>query len=838
MDFWPVLALTPVCAREKLTRMKTTRRACFAALSVCTLTAAYLCSEGDVHAGEGQWTPDQIEKLDAKKLADLGLELSAEQLWNAQGDENNGGLMRAAVNLSGCSAAFISKQGLIATNHHCAYGALQANSTPEHDYLHDGFVARTQAEELPAKGRSVKVLRKQSDVTKRIKDAADAAKDDTARDEVIDRTSKQIVDDCEAGGDGISCQVASFYNGSEYRLFEYVEFRDIRVVYAPPASVGEYGGEVDNWMWPRHTGDFALLRAYASAEQKPAEPADTNVPYEPANFLEVSTDGVSDGDFVAILGYPGRTQRYLSAAEVKRNIEQILPGIVDLYGEWIAILEAQAKRDEAVNIKVAATKKSLANRHKNSRGMLAGLDHMKLLEKRSKEEAELAQWANGEGREAYKGVLEELTELSDEARATHDADFLLGALYYGPRSFAVAIDLVRNAHAKTLPDLERPSGFRDRDQKRLWSRQEGRLRDYDLEVDVELMASLLARVAKLDAVEGATADAWGELSKVVTSKGGEPGNPRAFMGRARTLISGSTVQNEDELKALWDSATPASLAKSKDPLIKAAVGLVARYEERDAREKKRGGALARLRPKYFEMLRELREGPIYPDANSTLRFSYATVRGYDKWDGTTQSPQSTLTEAVDKHTGAEPFNLPAKVRQKAPAAKHTYWSDPKLGDLPLCFMSDGDTTGGNSGSPVIDGKGRLVGFNFDRVWENIAGDFAYYDGHSRNISADVRHLLWMLDEVDDAAHILEEIGLAKFKDAPAKPTEGLVVPKGEDAEAPEAPAEAQTPADTSPASEPEKKGMCSIGGAGSVGWLGLLALVGLVRRRRPTPAEG
>jgi hypothetical protein len=832
VGFWPVVALTHVGAREKLTRMKASRRARFAALSVCSLTAAYLCSVGDVHAGEGQWTPDQIEKLDAKKLKELGLELSAKELWNADGDEKTGGLMRAAVNLSGCSAAFISNEGLIATNHHCAYGALQANSTPEHDYLHDGFVARSRSEELPAKGRSVKVLRKQSDVTKQIRDVADAAKDDTARDEVIDRTSKQIVDTCEAAGEGISCQVASFYNGSEYRLFEYVEFRDVRVVYAPPASVGEYGGEVDNWMWPRHTGDFALLRAYATSEQKPAEPADSNVPYKPAKFLEVSTDGVSEGDFVAILGYPGRTQRYLSAAEVKRNIEQILPGIVDLYGEWISILEAQAKRDEAVKIKVAATKKSLANRHKNSRGMLAGLDHMKLLDKRSKEEAELKEWTKGEGREAYKGVLGGLTELSDEARATHDADFLLGALYYGPRSFAIAIDLVRNAQAKTLPDLERPYGFRDRDQKRLWSRQEGRLRDYDLEVDVELMASVLSRVAKLDAAEGAKPDAWGELSKVVASKGGEPGNRRAFMGRARTLVSGSSVQKEEELKALWDSATPASLAKSKDPLIEAAVSLVARYDEREARNKKRGGALARLRPKYFEMLRELREGPIYPDANSTLRFSYATVRGYDKWDGAKQTPQSTLGEAVAKHTGAEPFDLPAKVRQKAPAAKHTYWSDPTLGDLPLCFMSDGDTTGGNSGSPVIDGKGRLVGFNFDRVWENIAGDFAYFDGHSRNISADARHLLWMLDEVDDAAHILEEIGVAKYKDAPAKPTEGATAPVAEDAKAEDAPAEPKADADAGPAAEPEKKGLCSIGGEGSASGLGLLALIGLIRRRR------
>ncbi len=714
---------------------------------------------------EGQWTPDQLVEL-AERLKEAGLKLSPRQLWVADGDERSGGLLRAAVKLDGCTGAFVSPQGLIATNHHCAYGALQANSSVEHDYLRDGFLAGDGRAELPAKGRTVRVLRKQSDVSDQIRPGADAMSDDAARDAFIDRKRKEIVDACEAKDPQLRCSVDGFYNGSEYRLFEYLELRDLRVVYAPPASVGEYGGEIDNWMWPRHTGDFALMRAYVGADGKAADPAPSNRPYDPGQWLKVSTEGVSPGDFVAVLGYPGRTQRYLSAAEVQRNLEQILPGTVDLYGEWISILEEQAQRDPAVKIKVAALEKSLANRHKNARGMIDGLEHMKLLEARRTEDEKLKAWAGREENKKYAGVLPGLDALSEQARAHHEVDTLLSATRRGPNGLAIAIDLVRRARARQKPDLERPAGFRERDEARTWSRQERRLRDFDAEVDAQLLASILSRVAAVDAEAGAPQ--FGELSRIASSKGGRPKDRRAFIGRGRSLASGSAVTDAEKLGALWKEATPESLARSKDPLIAAAVSLVDLMDAAEARHAAAAGLRAKLRPAYFEMLRELRGGPIYPDANGTLRFSYASVRAYTKWDGSAQSEQTTLSEAVAKHTGAEPFDLPAKVRQGAKAAKQTYWSDPQLGDLGLCFLSDADTTGGNSGSPVIDADGRLVGFNFDRVWENIAGDFSYASGHSRNVSADVRYLLWMLDEIEDAGPLLDELGVAAVRDAPAR----------------------------------------------------------------------
>ena len=398
-------------------------RVCSPARSLALGLLASLVLAAPARADEGQWMPSQIAELDQARLRELGLELAPEQLWNGEG-----GLMRAAVNLSGCSAAFISADGLIATNHHCAYGAIQANSSVEHDYLKDGFVARSREQELPGKDLSVRVLERIDDVTAQVQAAADAAPDDRARAQAIDRARKQIVDECEKSGPALRCEVATFYSGSQYQRFTYRELRDVRLVYAPPAAIGEFGGEIDNWMWPRHTGDFSLLRAYAGADNQAAEPAASNVPYKPAQWLRPAHTGVKPGDFVAVLGYPGVTQRYLPVIEAERYIDQVFPARIDLYGEWIAIFEALGGRDPAVGIKVAASKKSLANRHKNAEGMIAGLRAMQLVERRKAEEAALEQWALRPENAGYADVLPEIRALSQERRDGFAGEFLLESL--------------------------------------------------------------------------------------------------------------------------------------------------------------------------------------------------------------------------------------------------------------------------------------------------------------------------------------------------------------------------------------------------------------------------
>ncbi|MDC0720538.1 S46 family peptidase [Nannocystis bainbridge] len=796
---------------------------CLGLVAVVALTAA------PARADEGQWMPGQIVELDRGKLSAMGLELPLEQLWS-----DNTGLMRAAVNLSGCSAAFVSAEGLIATNHHCAHGAIQAVSSVEHDYLKDGFLARTRAEELAGKGLTVRVLERIDDVTAEVLAEASALKDDRARAQAIDRARKQLVDACEKPGGGLRCEVAAFYNMSLFQRFTYRELRDVRLVYAPPAAIGEFGGEVDNWMWPRHTGDFTLLRAYVGAAGEPADKAEANVPYKPQAWLPVAHTGVKAGDFVAVLGYPGNTERYLPLSEVERHESQIFPARIDLLGEWVAILEELGATDKARGIKVASSKKSLANRLKNARGMLAGFSAIGLLERRRAEEAALEKWAAEADDRAFQKVLPALRALSQDRKDSFAHDYLLEQVPNGPNLLGLAIDLVRRARERQKPDLERSAGYMDRNEKKLWDRQERRLRDFDPEVEAHLLASVIARAQALPAgwklyafkdmsPEAAAAKMVGVLGaaafKDMDAKTGS-GRER-YLKQARQLIARTKLLGEGKAKGLFDAADPAALAASGDPIVALALALAPAIEAAEARGETRAGVLSRLGPAYFTMLRKVRSGPVYPDANGTLRLSYASIAGYKPREGLMATPQTTLSGQLAKVTGEEPFTMPERVLAAVPKARDTYWADPILGDVPIDFLSSADTTGGNSGSPVINGRGQFIGLNFDRVWENIAGDFGYSE-RSRNIIVDVRYLLWLLDQVEDAGALLDELGVGGLRVAGARSH------TGEGSPGPAA-AGAAALATTCPQ---ERRGCGCASGPEPAPWWLLGGLLGLRRRRR------
>jgi len=755
--------------------------------------------------------PKQIAELDAGELSRLGLQLTAKEVWNP----DDFGLMAAIVNYGGCSAGFISNKGLIATNHHCAYGAIQAVSTVEHDYLANGFMAAAEGDELRAKGKTVKVLEKITDVTKEIQAAGDGITDPAALARASDLAGKKLVAECEKA-EHRSCSIAVFYNGSEVQLHEYLELSDVRLVYAPPSGIGNFGGEVDNWMWPRHSGDFSLVRAYVAPDGSPAEYSKDNVPYEPKRFLEVGTQGVRPGSFVAVLGFPGHTDRYLPAAEMRRQMEQFLPSRVALYGEWIDILNEEGQRDPAVKIKVAAKLRGLANRHKNARGMLEGIKRDKLLERREVEEVSLAKWAAGAKKaKGYDAVLPALAELAAKRRATFERDFLLDNLT-GPGSLGTAINLVRRARERGKPDLERVSTYMDRGEKRLWSRIEGRLRDYDATVDTRLMSALFGRIEALP-------------------EGARFANVRA--ADVPALLSATQINDEAFVRGLFDAADTAAIEASRDPMIVLARELVVAIEQHHEEDLQRNGNMLELGPKYFEMLRAVRKGPVYPDANGTLRFSYATVKGYNPRDGLTATPQTTVAGQVAKHTDEEPFNLSDKLLAAAATSKDSVWADPALGDVPVCFLATGDTTGGNSGSPMVDGHGRWIGLNFDRVWENIAGDFGYEMGRSRNVAVDVRYLLWNLDAVDGATRLLQEMGLAdkRGKRSPAAGGAAATQPEPGDSDKGGAAigtplAKTNKPGDSAPQGHPP--GGCGCGTTPTnAGWAFML-LAPLFRRRR------
>lgn len=769
---------------------------------IVAILLALCCVAPRVHADEGQWPPDRIGELDKSRLASLGFRLSTTDLYS-----ENGGLMRAAVNIGGCSAALVSADGLIATNHHCAYRAIQQNSTPEKDYLANGFVAKDRQSELQGKGYNVLVLRSIRDVTPELRKVEVAAKDDYERMLGIERKKKELVLDCEKKQKGLRCEVATFYMGSEYKLFESLELVDVRLVYAPPAGIGEFGGEIDNWMWPRHTGDFALMRAYADAKGNSSEYSDKNVPYRPASFLKMSAEGVQPGDFVAVLGYPGRTQRYLRALEIERQMKQALPESAEFLSSWVGLLEKQATRNKDIAIKVAAQKKGFANSAKNSKGMLEGLGHLGLLERRRDEEKRLAEWLKSPGREKQASAVGELDEMVKERERVFLRELLLGNALRGPNLLGVAVDLVRRAKESAKPDLEREEAFMDRNAVRLWKNQERRLRDFDAEVDAALLASLAVRAKNLPAEM-----AIDTLARLAT--GDEAATAKSLAAKLR----GSTLAKTESTKKLFHG--PASAVDSStDFLLVLARALVIEIEAMEKLQKTREGRVLRTGPSYFEALRAVTKKPFYPDANGTLRLSYATVSGYVPKDGLTATPQTVLGGAVKKHTGAPPFELPKAVLDKARGAKDSYWSDPTLGDVPTCFLSNADTTGGNSGSPVIDGNGRLVGLNFDRVWENIAGDFGWGADRSRNISVDVRYMLWLLDRVAGADAILQELGVAGFRSQPTR--RGREAP----ASTPPAPSNGRTP-------EARGCGCSFVRHDPHVGWmLTLLALVVPARRR-------
>ncbi|MBL8226996.1 MAG: S46 family peptidase [Bryobacterales bacterium] len=688
-------------------------------------------------AEEGKWTPPQMLEFDAKHLASLGLRIAPRDLWDpAKGS----GLLSAAISTSGCSAGFVSATGLLATNHHCIFGILQEHSTPQNDLATNGFLARTREAELPGKTMRITVPKAFRDVTAEIEAAAAKAPNDLVRYEIIERKRKEITAACESKP-ARRCLVATYDGGVQYLLQEMIEIRDVRLAYAPARSIGEYGGEVDNWMWPRHTGDFGIARAYVSPNGEPAFHSKDNVPYRPEKFFPISQRPLKEGDFVMVLGYPGVTYRSLLAEEMRERRDRYYTRRVDLFGEWIQIFEDVSRRSAEGRIAVAADLKSMLNRFKNAQGQIEGFRRGNLLERQQEAEEAVATWAAArpEWRDAA-GARKELLRHFEERLTTWERDFLLDNIQYGSKALYFAVTLARLSRERQKPDLERDEDYMDRNLSRLRANLERAQKSYFPEADQRMLEAFLSRVHKLPSSQRITA-----LDGIANSD-----LPR--------LYASSKVLNVADRLAMFHE-TEAQLKSHKDPLLDIGFALddqMARVRETDNRWQ---GTVSRLRPKWRRAVAAHAGKPVAPDANRTLRVSFAHVKGYTPRDGMRFVPFTTLSGILQKNTGQDPFDAPKPVLEAASAKRYGKYRDAVLHDVPVNFLATGDTTGGNSGSPVINGFGELAGLNFDRVWENVANDFGYNPALARNVSADVRYLLWTLSEIEKADELLRELGI-------------------------------------------------------------------------------
>jgi hypothetical protein len=702
-------------------------------------------------AVEGKWTPEQVLEHDPAWLRKLGLAIPPEKLWTKDG----AGLLEAAVRIEGCSAGFISPQGLLITNHHCAFSILQQHSTPGRDLITHGFLARTPAEELPGPGVRATLPHRLTDVTREVEAAVPAGADDLARYRAIDRKQKEMVAACEKA-EHHRCQVAAFDGGLRYVLVDSLELPDVRLVYAPPRAVGDYGGETDNWSWPRHVGDFALLRVYAGPDGQPAPKGEASVPYRPRHFFPVSPRGVEPDGFVMVAGYPGLTFRSYTEAEMRERAELYYPRRAELYRAWIDLMEAASKRDDAARIALADRIKGLANNEKSSRGQVAGIRRGKTLEKKTAAEREILAWAakRPDQKEAL-AAHDELAALIARRRGTWDRDFLLTQMRAGPKPLDLALTLARWAGEKAKPDLEREPDYQERNRERIAERLERDQKRLDPPAEAALLTDLLARFAALP--EGSRVPA-------VESLLGGARDRAAIRPRADELLAHTRVTDPAERKRMFEESEE-QLRARRDPLLDLAFALDRELRDLKERDDRFQGAVSRLRPRWQRAVIAHAGRPVAPDANSTLRVSFARVQGYAPRDGVWMTPQTTVGGVVEKNTGEEPFAAPAELLAAAPQAPASRWADPRLKDVPVDFLADADTTGGSSGSPVVNGRGELVGVNFDRVWENVANDFGYNPDVARSISVDVRYMLWLMETLhgEAAEPLLREMGVAGKK---------------------------------------------------------------------------
>ena len=700
-------------------------------------------------ADEGMWLPSLI----SQRIGDMqekGFKLNAEDIYSI----NQASLKDAVVLFGrGCTGELISPEGQLITNHHCGYGQIQQHSSVEHDYLKDGFWAMSRDEELPNKGLTVSFLERMEDVTDRVLEGYSPEMTEAQRAELVKKNSKAIIDEVTKEGKGLRATVEALYYGNQYFMFLYREYADVRLVGAPPSSIGKFGGDTDNWMWPRHTGDFSMFRIYADKDNNPAPYSKENVPYRPKKYFRISTKGVHEGDFTFIYGFPGRTQEYIHSEGV-RYIEEIGdPHKIALRTLRLNIQDKYMDQSQKVRIQYSSKNAGVANAWKKWQGEVKGIKKMKTVQNKQEFEKAFDRWAEGG---EFDGVIAKLARIyrdlepyqfatdyySETARTIELANFAAGIL----GSFKV------DKETKTVSfDAKKAEGI-----------VESFYKDYHLPIDKECFVAVMAEFDRNMAAEFKPAyfkekmKKYGSTQKWADAIFGKS----IFADRAKV---GKILASAKSAK----SAAKARKAIAADPATEFATEFAEWYAEAVQPH------TARLNQDLQLAYRDYMRGQMvycrtqrvpkafYPDANLTLRVAYGHIKGYSPSDAVYYKPSSTIKGIMQKdNPDIFDYNIPQRLRDIYAQKDYGRWAD-ETGEVPVCFIATNHTTGGNSGSPVINADGDLIGLNFDRVWEGTMSDIVFDPEICRNISLDVRYVLFTIEKIGGASYLFDEMVFAE-----------------------------------------------------------------------------
>ena len=700
---------------------------------IILIIAAVLMAAG-AKADEGMWLPSLI----SQRIADMqqkGFHLSAEDIYNI----NEASLKDAVVLFGrGCTGDLISPEGLLLTNHHCGYGYIQKHSTVEHDYLKDGFWAMTRNEELPNKGLSVSFLERMEDVTTLVLKGYEPSMSEEQRSRIVSANSSEIIRGAEQSGKGLRASVEALYYGNQYFLFVYREYRDVRLVGAPPSAIGKFGGDTDNWMWPRHTGDFSIFRIYADKDNNPAEYSEQNVPYRPKKYLHISVKGIKEGDFTMVYGFPGRTQEYIHS-EAVRYIEEVGdPHKIALRTLKLDIMSRYQAQSQKVRIQYSSKHAGVANAWKKWQGEVKGLRKMKTVAVKKAYEAKFDRWAQGGEFDGVVGALDSLYKAMEPYSFASD--------YYSETVRSSEVGNFAMSIARLFTDNEFNA-------VRAAELAETFFKDYympiDKEIFVEMMKAFGANMPedfkpvyyKKQIRKFKTEEKWADhvFGKTMFTDADKVARLTA-KDRKKVMNDPATVFYNEFTKWYYDDIRPVLSRLSEDIQLM-------------NRDYMRGQMV------YARTQRQARD--FYPDANLTLRVAYGHIKGYSPADAIYYKPSSTMQGIMQKdNPDIFDYNIPQKLRDLYAAKDFGPWTD-ETGYVPVCFLATNHTTGGNSGSPILDADGNLIGINFDRVWEGTMSDLVYDPEICRNIALDIRYVLFTIDRLAGAGHLIEEMTILK-----------------------------------------------------------------------------